>query len=604
MKRAVSVGYGSKSVDVGSDARDTLRSRASGIYMCDAPNFNGHCQWHPLPVGCTSFSPQYDVREISFGPDPTVKCTVYNNAGCSITADGSVSMNIKHPGFSIHGPLHTGSGGIAMIAYHCESTLDRPSLPIDGNTISVDKVVARDTVGVYICNGPNWTGHCKWHQLVDTGGQFCNSLEDAQNSSSISFGPDQGVLCSLHADDTCSGSQVRIMAFPGETSVPGPAYVSANNGLASDDSSQCTSNCGDVPFKYYKCWKDVAAPVPVVRSPDFNALEQSDRRRGILGAYLCTDQDWAGKCKWHPLSGKPCSVIEDSQRSENISFGPDKGLVCGLWINEACTGGVGMKLYHPGSPLVPGPRHKLNNGGDHGYKSYSCKTDDRKRSLPAVNEASIDISKTDNISLPRDTPLGIMITQFPNWQGQWLVSTHTDGSYNKMPFSDQSHISFGPDPGVVCNIYSDPKCLILGPLCTDKDIVAQVRYPGEASLASNLGVAVYRCWIEKGRGTNLTPRDLSQNDDRVAMAVERREDKGIYVCPLPDWAGECSWMPIPKNQCNPLPFPMQPVISVGPDKGVKCIINDGICTDWIGELIVEWPGSPRTKKQVGGKGEG
>lgn len=80
--------------------------------------------------------------------------------------------------------------------------------------------------------------------------------------------------------------------------------------------------------------------------------------RAELGVYICSGEAWAGPCAWGPTPLDKCITLPYPE-SPWLSFGPDKGLMCELYYDGACTeqkkGASSMdEFQYPGSDKVGG----------------------------------------------------------------------------------------------------------------------------------------------------------------------------------------------------------------------------------------------------------
>lgn len=66
---------------------------------------------------------------------------------------------------------------------------------------------------VYICTDKNFQGTCGWN----TPSENCR-IPGTGNNAPESIGPDPGGFCILYSEADCSGTQIRTIRFPGESS--------------------------------------------------------------------------------------------------------------------------------------------------------------------------------------------------------------------------------------------------------------------------------------------------------------------------------------------------------------------------------------------------
>ena len=223
------------------------------------------------------------------------------------------------------------------------------------------------------------------------------------------------------------------------------------------------------------------------------------------GVWVCSKPDWAGECNWTKASNSDTLCFGLPEHSQSVSFGPDPDVTCTVFTNENCNTDIGVpgtmtKDYgFPGSAQIPGPAYQGGAGTafSPAYRAYRCKPIKSKRNIgtsennfqvedatlptlqgPVKRERDSDTeshedmetkptnneaSQVDANTLTARENRGVYTCQFPNYQGicTWLSVTNKDdlGKCMPLPYISQTYISFGPDEGVACRVYTSPICV-------------------------------------------------------------------------------------------------------------------------------------------------
>ena len=202
-------------------ASNSLKSPATdGVWVCSEANWGGICSWTPVNTSiwlCTIVNPQW--RTWSIGPGKDIVCDVYQDSTCPESFDPHVVLSTSFPGnASLAGPAALGGQRSANItaykAYSCwpiqgkrsvdtASEIDSISITtvssIEEPRVNARTVENRDGLGLYTCSAPNYHGTCDWIPVIakDESGAPCLPFPFPE-SSSISFGPDKGVMCKVY----------------------------------------------------------------------------------------------------------------------------------------------------------------------------------------------------------------------------------------------------------------------------------------------------------------------------------------------------------------------------------------------------------------------
>lgn len=224
-------------------ASNPLKSRATdGVWVCPEANWGGVCSWTPVNAStwsCNVVNTQ--LKAWSIGPDKDIACDVYQDSTCPESFDPHVVLSTSFPGIaSLAGPAAQGGQGSANIttykAYHCWPTLGKRSVDTDSKadaisitTVSTSEdprlnartIAPRGGLGLYTCSAPNYHDTCEWIPVTakDESDALCLPLPFPE-SSSISFGPDEGVMCKVYnwsCFDDASSHDTTMMQHPGSS---------------------------------------------------------------------------------------------------------------------------------------------------------------------------------------------------------------------------------------------------------------------------------------------------------------------------------------------------------------------------------------------------
>lgn len=104
--------------------------------------------------------------------------------------------------------------------------------------------------------------------------------------------------------------------------------------------------------------------------------------RGDSGIYICSKPNWGGDCSWILGSLHDCHGLPYPE-SHWVSFGPDIGLICDLFYDDACkdqrTLGAGENEFkQPGTPRIGGRAYSKTEDADVDYpsgkhESFKCR---------------------------------------------------------------------------------------------------------------------------------------------------------------------------------------------------------------------------------------
>ena len=92
-----------------------------------------------------------------------------------------------------------------------------------------------------------------------------------------------------------------------------------------------------------------------------------------VGLYMCSEPDWNGTCHWAIpegiLDANSDTICHDLPYSNSIfiSFGPDTGIICKVWVGRYCEK-WGDLIEYPGWPSLPRTQHPLFGV----FNSYQC----------------------------------------------------------------------------------------------------------------------------------------------------------------------------------------------------------------------------------------
>ena len=225
-------------------ASNPLNSRATdGVWVCPEANWGGVCTWTQVTPGtsnCTIINPEW--KAWSIGPDKDVVCNVYQDSNCPIGLDPNVHIKYYStylPGnASVVGPAAQDGQGAANVttykAYQCWPKVGKRSIDTDmeADTNSMtniptiedpqDKTRTVEPRGdhiLYICSEPKYHGTCEWVPITakDELHALCLPLPYPR-SSSISFGPDEGVTCKVYnwsCYDDADSHDTTVIQYPG-----------------------------------------------------------------------------------------------------------------------------------------------------------------------------------------------------------------------------------------------------------------------------------------------------------------------------------------------------------------------------------------------------
>ncbi len=504
---------------------------------------------------------------------------------------------------------------------------------------------SRATDGVWICPEKNWKGTCDWVQAWESA-TLCRGFAFT-TSQYFSFGPDGDVTCTVFTDENCKtvddGSDSRVIAWPGDGQIPGPAYAGGqgtahspahhaykchpnsskretspgkegiNGDSLGDTQINVESNNGNLEARNHNA---------ASTSPRGNAslpLRATSAPPGVgatFAVWLCPQINWGGVCTWTPIS-LPIRCYTLPLDWDVFSFGPSRGITCSLYANAKCETLTidGLQVNYPGFAGIAGPAYSGGGDYDRGF-AYSCwrfpsngenDADDEADNNSKIPITNAEISEFKSRTVTSRAEGGVYVCQLPQWQGQcdWLTVQATDEVHAQcLPFpysTSSSSISFGPDKGVVCKAYIDIGCVVRRP----QDFV-EITTPGSSDLtkhatSSGVGWAKFKCWQPDDSKVTAPSTAISGANTR---SITPRGELGLYTCAAAHWQGFCSWLPVTDRDelnapCYPLPFPDQSSISFGPDRGVMCkvYLDLGCARGSLGIILIQSPGASQMSKQ-------
>ena len=405
---------------------DTLphESRATdGVWICSDKDWKEPCGWVPAwesDTLCRGF-PYPLSPYLSVGPDSGVTCTVFTDEHCDTANDGTDSKDVSFPGNPmLPGPAYQGGQGTAHSpAYHAYKfhprSTKREITPIermqdlgksedtqsneeskpekrDSQTGSLSPLAtsnpleARAADGVLICPEAGWKGQCEWTQV----GMSPDCRPVPSGWQRWSLGPDIDVTCFLYADTQCKSESYTIRTqtnWPGLDKLAGPAYT-----IGKRDAS--VTAC-----KAYACNKreaDNPKPNPSngVHAPNFqvpgaNVRAIEARDKGNL--YICELPYWQGTCELWSVEATeeihaPCAAFPYPTSSTAVSFGPDPGVVCKIYMDNECS--RGNMSYVP-EIIFPGwtDLEKHGSNGGYGWARYKCWQGDDSKVPPLARRS-------------------------------------------------------------------------------------------------------------------------------------------------------------------------------------------------------------------------
>lgn len=230
---------------------------------------------------------------------------------------------------------------------------------------------SRATNGVLVCPEAEWKGHCEWTQVGVS--QNCRPVPSGWERWSL--GPDIDVTCFLYANTQCNSESYTSRTqtnWPGLDKLAGPAYPIAKRAASV------------IACKAYACKKREAGkpepdPSNGVNAPNFqvpgaNIRAVEPRGEGIL--YICQLPHWQGKCEYWPIEATdeiqaPCLSFPYPTSSTAVSFGPDPGVVCKVYMDDECS--MDNTPYAP-EINFPGwtDLEKHGSNGGFGWARYKC----------------------------------------------------------------------------------------------------------------------------------------------------------------------------------------------------------------------------------------